>query len=201
MVHRFMQLNPKARLHASTAMDHGWIQKHHSVSRDASSLSSISEDEIVECDQQQQQQPPLWRSEVTRRVSAPLGQLSPRTTLLSQRQVAAGPSHHLPSQVASAAHSQATLAPMAGPPLPPQRSPREGHKVGLDAPSLPPFPTTVTAADLVSPAGRDRTLFYESSLLGKVPSASAAAAPSGSPCHSHCGWASSSGVDAILLAC
>ncbi|KAF4688352.1 hypothetical protein FOZ60_002884 [Perkinsus olseni] len=61
MVHRFMQLNPKARLHASTAMDHGWIQKHHSVSRDASSLSSISEDEIVECDQQQQ--PPLWRSE------------------------------------------------------------------------------------------------------------------------------------------
>ncbi|KAF4691378.1 hypothetical protein FOZ63_021729 [Perkinsus olseni] len=138
MVHRFMQLNPKARLHASTALDHGWIQKHHSVSRDASSLSSISEDEIVECDQQQQQQPPLWRSEVTRRVSAPLGQLSPRTTLLSQRQVAVASSHHLPSQ--------AILPPMAGPP--PQRSPREGRKVALEAPSLPPFSTTVTAADL-----------------------------------------------------
>ncbi|KAF4704119.1 hypothetical protein FOZ63_011179, partial [Perkinsus olseni] len=120
--------------------------KHHSVSRDASSLSSISEDEIVECDQQQQ--PPLWRSEVTRRVSAPLGQLSPRTTLLSQRQVAMAPSHHLPSQVASGAYSQAILPLMAGPPLPPQRSPREGHKVGLDGPSLASFPATVTAADL-----------------------------------------------------
>ncbi|KAF4656896.1 hypothetical protein FOL46_007639 [Perkinsus olseni] len=146
MIHRFMQLNPKARLHASTAMDHGWIQKHHSVSRDASSLSSISEDEIVECDQQQQ--PLLWRSEVTRRVSAPLGQLSPRTTLLSQRQVAMAPSHQLPSRVVPGAYSQAILPPMAGPPLPPQRSPREGHKVGLDAPSIPPFPTTVTAVDL-----------------------------------------------------
>ncbi|EER02276.1 MAP kinase-interacting serine/threonine-protein kinase, putative [Perkinsus marinus ATCC 50983] len=54
LIHRLMQLNPKARMHASTAMEHGWIQKYHSVSRDPSSLGSISEDDDdeVKCEEQ-----------------------------------------------------------------------------------------------------------------------------------------------------
>ncbi|KAF4673745.1 hypothetical protein FOL47_010125 [Perkinsus chesapeaki] len=88
MVNRFMQLNPKARLHTSTAMEHGWIQKYHSTaSRDISDVDS--EEEFVKCEVWHR---PQHASGVIRRVSSPLEQLG----FLKTAAVAAAPSRFSP---------------------------------------------------------------------------------------------------------